>query len=40
MKLGECALNGDIRFPGKLYSVEWLLVTDVLGKPVDVIFMG
>jgi len=40
MKLAECALNGDIRFPGKLGRAEWWLVTDVSGKPVDAIFMG
>jgi len=40
MKLAECALNGDIRFSGKLRSVERWLVTEISGKPIDVILMG
>jgi hypothetical protein len=40
MKSAECAFNGDIRFSGSLSSVEWGLVTEISGKPIDVILMG
>jgi len=40
MKLAECGLNGDIRFSGKLGCVEWWLVREISGKPIDIILMG